>query len=222
MRRHALPLAILCLLLTPSIWLHGQKLDVDGSARISEMDTLNQIRANVVIKADGTLAVRQYKIGDLAHGGIVFWVDESGEHGLVVDTGDISESIRWSNDSARVINTGDGIGAGYMNTCLIVAQQTQDNPSGTFAAQICGTLFKSQYGDWYLPSKEELNLIYQNKSVVDNASTSAGGSAFANVRYWSSTENPSFNSVWTQDFDDGFQDDLEKSETHRVRAIRKF
>ena len=59
------------------------------------MDTVTDITANVVRQSDGTLALRQYKIGDIAQGGIIFYIDESGEHGLAADTVDLSTGIRW-------------------------------------------------------------------------------------------------------------------------------
>ena len=49
---------------------------------ITVMDSVTDVSANVVRQADGTLALRQYKIGDMAQGGIIFYIDESGEHGL--------------------------------------------------------------------------------------------------------------------------------------------
>jgi len=55
---------------------------------------------------------------------------------------------------------------------------------GTFASRICNeysvTVGGVNYGDWYLPSKFELNLLYLQKTVV-------GG--FASTYYWSSTES---------------------------------
>ncbi len=58
------------------------KLEVEGKARITVMDTVTNVSSNIVRQSDGTLALRQYQIGDFAQGGIVFWVDETGEHGM--------------------------------------------------------------------------------------------------------------------------------------------
>ena len=70
---------------------------------------------------------------------------------------------------------------------------------------------------WHLPTKHELNLLYQQKDLV-------GG--FASVFYWSSTEGEDdcgfvFN-AWFQNFDDGGQIDYYMSYTNRVRAVRAF
>jgi len=69
------------------------------------------------------------------------------------------------------------------------------------------------YGDWYLPSLYELNLLYLQKAVV-------GG--FVNNYYWSSSEYDS-NTVWTQMVDGGSQrSDGNKNSSIRVRAVRAF
>jgi len=66
------------------------------------------------------------------------------------------------------------------------------------------------YDDWFLPSKDELNLLYLQKGVV-------GGFAY----YWSSTEYGSY-AAWYQYFGDGSQNGNSKFITLRVRADRAF
>ena len=210
--------AVLCL-----FQVKAQQLDVEGKAKISEMDTVMDATSNVVRNSDGTLAVRQYKVGDYVQGGIVFWVDETGEHGLVCDTADISTGISWYNGTYKVTNaTGDGVGAGAMNTMLIIAQQTVDNPSGDFAALKCANLVREQYGDWYLPSKDELHLMYLKKSEIDAAAQDNGGGVFASAYYWSSTEvDDSF--VWGHGFVGGGSQGVSTKEGNvAVRAVRIF
>jgi hypothetical protein len=174
----------------------------------------------------GTAAIRA--IGDSYAGGIVFWVDASGEHGLIAARADQSTGVQWFNGAFKLTGTiGDGgVYAGAMNTALIIAQQTADAPGGNFAAKVAanysvqengtsactGATTEICYGDWYLPSKVELNLLYQQKSVV-------GG--FANSYYWSSSENRS-NFAWYQHFGIGDQDGDAKDITLPVRAVRAF
>lgn len=155
-------------------------------------------------------------IGERYGGGIVFYLYDNGQHGLIAATADQSTGI-WNNGTYRYTGTtGDGLGAGAMNTTMIVATQIADNQTGIFAAKICAdysvTVGGVTYGDWYLPSKHELNLLYLKKTVV-------GG--FANYFYWSSMELDG-NSAWYQDFNNGslFSDD--KTNTAYVRAIRAF
>jgi hypothetical protein len=65
---------------------------------------------------------------------------------------------------------------------------------------------------WRLPSKDELNTLYENKDAI-------GG--FANKYYWSSTEF-GLNDAWVQLFSNGYQDGLSKNDTGYVRAVRSF
>lgn len=156
-------------------------------------------------------------IGDSYQGGIIFWLDATGQHGLIAATADQNTGIQWFNGTYRYTGTaGNGLYAGAMNTAMIVATQMADNQSGSFAAKVCAdysvTVGRVTYGDWYLPSKYELNLLYLQKIAV-------GG--FASAYYWSSTESNNDN-AWIQYFDNGFQSASNKSFTYRVRAVRAF
>ncbi len=157
-------------------------------------------------------------VGEVYGGGVVFYVYDNGQHGLIAATADQSASMQWYNGTYRTTgSTGDGVGAGAMNTAMIVACQLADNQSGNFAAKLCadysvmmGGVF---YGDWYLPSRYELNLLYSQKSVV-------GG--FTNGTYWSSTESDN-TFVWVQDFTNGNAgNNFHKWNNIYVRAIRAF
>jgi hypothetical protein len=156
-------------------------------------------------------------IGDSYGGGIIFWLDGTGQHGLIVATTDQSTGIQWYNGTFRYTGaTGDGLYAGAMNTTILVATQIADNQTGNFAAKVCADysviVDGVTYGDWYLPSKYELNLLYLQKDLI-------GG--FASAYYWSSSEL-SDGIAWSQGFGDGNQQGGFKTGTSRVRAIRAF
>ena len=171
--------------------------------------------------------IKTYMVGDFAQGGIVFWVDETGQHGLVAAKEDQSIGVIWyagtyGNTQAK----GDGPYAGEANTSIIIAAQVAIGDDGsTYAARICNELQITEggktYGDWYLPSKEELNLMYQNKATIDATAGANGGSGFASAYYWSSTEGSSY-SAWEQYFGNGNQGWQNKGYTFRVRAVRAF
>jgi len=105
---------------------------------------------------------------------------------------------------------GTAVGTGEQNTIDIEAG------CATFgtAADICANLGLGGYSDWFLPSKDELNLMYENLKV-------AGVSSFANYLYWSSSEYYAYG-AWYQNFYNGYQDDYFKISTYRVRAVRAF
>jgi hypothetical protein len=103
-----------------------------------------------------------------------------------------------------------------MNTAMIVATQMADDQTGNFAAKVCAdysvTVGGVTYGDWYLPSKYELNLLYAQRVAV-------GG--FASATYWSSTEYHSTN-AFVFYFGTGGTDYYSKAIFYRVRAVRAF
>lgn len=162
-------------------------------------------------------------IGQSYQGGIIFWLDATGQHGLIAAAADQSTGIQWYNGTYKYTGTtGDGLYAGVMNTSMIVATQMADNQkTGNFAAKVCADYSVAEggvtYGDWYLPSKYELNLLYLQKNAV-------GG--FASAWYWSSTEstygdiNLSF--AWIQNFNNGYQALDDKGSAGYVRAVRAF
>ncbi len=182
------------------------------------------ITSNVI---STTSSPTTYSVGDFAQGGIVFWVDETGQHGLVAAKEDQSTGVRWyAGTSGNTQAKGDGPYAGEANTSIIIAAQVAIGDDGsTYAARICNELQITEggktYGDWYLPSKEELNLMYQNKATIDATAGANGGSGFASTFYWSSTEGNN-TSAWLQYFGSGTQYNFNKTYTLRVRAVRAF
>ena len=181
---------------------------------------------NQVLSTNGsgtlTWTTLTHTIGESYGGGIVFYVYDNGKHGLIAATSDQTSGIRWyggSNTNTRA--RADGVGAGLQNTAIIIANQ--GNVDGAaFAATVCNeysvTVNGVTYGDWYLPSKHELNLLYSQKTVV----------GFIGGSYWSSSENSS-TEAWLQTFNDprtpaneGTQYSLSKSSPFGVRAIRAF
>ncbi|MFA6506287.1 MAG: hypothetical protein WCT14_09325, partial [Treponemataceae bacterium] len=68
------------------------------------------------------------------------------------------------------------------------------------------------YDDWFLPSKDELNLMYGQKGVIGS---------FASDYYWSSSEVDNYG-AWGQGFASGGQYDYYKGSGIRVRAVRTF
>ncbi len=91
----------------------------------------------------------------------------------------------------------------------------------TSAAAICADLSLGGYSDWYLPSIEELNKMYQNIGQGNDLGLGNVG-GFALNAYWSSTEDDN-NDAWAQGFTDGLQLNYNsKVNTYFVRAVRAF
>lgn len=184
--------------------------------------------------SNNVVSARTYRIGEFVHGGIVFWLDESGQHGLVCAKFDQSSSIRWhAGANGNTQAKGNGPYAGKKNTATIIAAQVAIGDDGaTYAARICNesqiTENGRMYGDWYLPSLDELSQMYQNKTIIDSVALANGGSAFSVASgvycaYWTSTETNS-STAWIVYFNNGYQfNGRGKVETTpRVRAVRAF
>lgn len=179
---------------------------------------------------------KTHQIGELYRGGLIFWLDETGEHGLIASKHDINQGrgLQWRNGASgnKVTNArADGVGAGEGNTNIIIAQQTIDHQSGNFAALMavkyrvqedgetsCTTpsaLNVTCYGGWYLPSIQELALLRHNLSQQ-------GFAQFAPDFYWSSTEE-SASTAWMLNFSTGEQVASKKDSTQgQVRAVSRF
>lgn len=217
-------------------WAHGPffiqtetETDPTGGTGNTIIGTSQLLSVPYALHAKTANNVKTYTVGDFAQGGIVFWVDQTGQHGLVAAKEDQSTGVRWyAGTNGNTQAKGDGPFAGKANTPIIIAAHVAiGDDGGTYAARICNELQVTEggktYGDWYLPSNEELNLMYQNKSVIDSAASANGGSAFAGTFYWNSTEslnNQDF--AGNQYFSDGNQYFSLKSFSYRVRAVRAF
>ena len=173
-----------------------------------------------------------HAIGESYGGGIIFYVYDGGKHGLIAATSDQSSDAKWDLSKGNETRAkANGIGAGIRNTTTIIIsseisqrRSSKDNDwsfdSEDFAAVICNEYSKSEtvnslettYGDWYLPSKYELNLLYLKRTTVGN---------FAADKYWSSTESDE-DKAWTINFSTSSNSTDDKTYKNRVRAIRNF
>jgi hypothetical protein len=125
-------------------------------------------------------------------------------------TGSFDPKCEWSgNTSAAVGTTGTAIGAGYANTSAMIAQNNSTGKAATVARAFQG----GGKTDWFLPSKDELNQMFVNKTAISGS--------FSSV-YWSSSENAA-GEAWLQYVDSGEQfGDGNKSNTYYVRPVRAF
>jgi uncharacterized repeat protein (TIGR02543 family) len=120
-------------------------------------------------------------------------------------------TVGWGCDGTLIPGAdGTAVGAGEQNTIDIEAGCTTP---GT-AADICANLSLGGYSDWFLPSRDELNLVYENLKAQ-------GVDGFADNYYWSSSEYVATH-AWYQLFGNGDQGNFYKESTYRVRAVRAF
>jgi len=162
----------------------------------------------------------KYVFGGIGYsflGGFVFYVDGTGQHGLVCSTVDEGNGNVWTWYNSTVDGysypligaSGTAIGTGRSNTNIMLGHSYE-------AATRCNS--KAPTGTWYLPSKDELSLIYVNLRKT-------GILSFMSSDYWSSSEKSDKSAICI-DFSTGLEESNGqweiKSNGHYVRAIRSF
>jgi len=171
----------------------------------------------VVNAASGTCGL---SIGDTYQGGIIFYLDASGCHGLISAPSNPISPKQWYNGSyVDTYAYGNGIGAGDGNSQGI--RRWQGECSSCYASEFCLDLFFGGYDDWYLPSKYELNLMYENIGQGNALGLGNVGGFAESTYYWSSTEIDNV-FAWVQNFVNGGQYASGKYGTYYVRAVRAF
>jgi hypothetical protein len=122
------------------------------------------------------------------------------------------------------VGTGTDIGTGSTNTAALVLKMGATaytsshyrtiTTTENYAARLCDIHEAGGYDDWFLPSKDELDLIY------DNLKVHALGD-FSDNYYWSSSEDDAYY-AWGQSFIGRFQSNYTRYREAQVRPVRAF
>ena len=148
-------------------------------------------------------------IGEAKDGGIIFYLYKGSdglEHGLIVA---LTESTAQWQTTSTLVNA-NRTEDGAFNTNLMTG-----SPAATYIAGLGP--------DWYLPSVDELGLLYYNRYSVQKALRAGGNTLLTNTaHYWSSTEFNATN-AYVFSFFDGFAGSVNKvANIKRVRGVRAF
>ena len=136
-----------------------------------------------------------YNLGDTGpDGGMVFFVDGSGEHGLEAKTSDYSlTGVVWSTAIANA--------ASYNTTTITIGYSC--STSNAQLAPHC----------WHLPTKNELDYLFEQKLLL-------GG--FANSYYWSSSEFDATSAIYENFSTGNVASTFKTGVNFLVRAVRAF
>ncbi len=171
-----------------------------------------------------TAATSGHHVGELFGGGIVFYVSEDGNHGLIASLDDLSSSV-WGPLATAV--TSFDMTDGAANTAQILST----TPGPGTAAYVCDIYSGGGFTDWYLPSIRELVLLCSQDILIDDildndgtGSTNGFNQEFAGGVfgfYWSSTAYGP-DTALAYGFIQGRSDTNVKNNTRGVRAVRSF
>lgn len=150
-------------------------------------------------------------IGQFSQGGYYF--GDIDEHRLICAPIEGEAILMWGPDAYDFPNPPRSDSDGYYNTQIIL------NAPGTYpAAEFCNDLIIDGFSDWYLPAKDEMYLIYQNKDVLEEAELKEG------IYYWTSTESqaPANNYAWGIRLSIGYANPQRRTRELPARAIRRW
>jgi len=195
----------------------GWNTKADGSgSNQAEGSTFIMGASNVTLYAQWA----PYVLRDIGPAGGYIFYDKGSYIGIIgsqiwryleAAPSDQSTSASWGCYGV-LISGADGtvVGTGEQNTLDIEAGCTT---FGT-AADICANLSWGGYSDWFLPSLDELNLMYEKLKLQ-------GVGGFAGSVYWSSSESGA-GGAWVMSFGSDGLGSIAKDSTSRVRAVRAF
>ena len=161
------------------------------------------------------------QIGDAYEGGLIFYFSDSAhQHGRVCATEDVGNypwdltifdpQNPYSYNPPYLGGTSTSVVSGVSNTTRIIATLG----SGNYAAYMCRSYRGNGYNDWSLPSKDELNLIYQNLKLK-------GLGSFG--RWYQSSSEIDNKFIWSLWFENGtLTGGSTKNNAFNVRATRGF
>lgn len=155
---------------------------------------------------------RLYTVGETGPaGGIVFHDKGSVSDGwrfLESALADVA-TVQWGGYGTEVGDTGDGVGSGQANTASIVAEL---GTTSTYAARSAAEYESNGFDDWFLPSMDELGLMYDQRAIIPSTTS---------AYYWSSSEANS-TSARARYLTSTTQATRSKTNSGRIRPIRAF
>jgi len=194
----------------------------------SQMTQVYSVSGNFYVRAYATNAAgtaygnmqifypnSQFYTGQNYEGGIIFSIDNTGNHGLIAAPYDqTSTLVAWGCIGTYIYNVND---ASIMTDSII-----SECPEPNIAAKICKNLSINGYNDWYLPSYDELNLMRYSLSQFGIGNFNTTNSNYS--RYLSSSQNNATSAYFENfyKYANSPIDTIPKNVGCNVRAVRSF
>ncbi|HUI54660.1 MAG TPA: beta-L-arabinofuranosidase domain-containing protein [Bryobacteraceae bacterium] len=155
-------------------------------------------------------------------GGLIFYENpnyaKDGWRYLEAAPFDQSEGAKWGCFRKAIQGArGTAVGTGRQNTADMLASCSEP---GT-AADLCANLSLNEVRGWFLPSRDELALLYRNLKATGAGGFRVSGAA-DNFSYWTSSQQTADMAAHIDFADSGRQHGDDKDFPRRVRAIRAF
>ena len=125
--------------------------------------------------------------------------------------GENEPAVPWCPATVSNLGTATLAGTGSANTQKIVSQCSDANSDFSVAAKIASNYRGGGKTDWFLPSKDELSLLFENRTLL--------GKVLNAAPYWSSSQASSLTS-WSLDLTTGAASADENGFDRYVRPIR--
>jgi uncharacterized protein YaiE (UPF0345 family) len=169
------------------------------------------------ITSDPTVAVFEYAIGATGPGGgKIFYRKDSFSDGwryLEAAPADLGGTLAWASSGYTNTDiagaTGTAIGTGKANTAAILAVD-----ANAPAAKACADYRGGGFSDWFLPSREEMTQVWNQRTTI-------GGQT--GTYYWSSSQRSSTMAFYLSNYNGQSSGDIKNSSgSCYVRPIRQF
>ena len=169
-----------------------------------------------------------HRLGDYYGGGVIYYINPdpkapAGQQGLIAAIHDAKpESLQFVSNGFAYVRTLPDLFSGAANTKNL-REEADHTPAADAANHYSTAINCPSCTAWFLPSQTELNLMYQQKHLIDATAGANGGNKLLNTIYWSSTQLGS-RYAWGVNFDNTPVDALTHllNDYHQVRAVRAF
>lgn len=188
----------------------GTNYSITGTSQLLSVPYALHAKTAESIMGGGS--TNNFHLGQDTLGGIVFYIyigSDGNQHGLIVNKNESTAQWQSSSTTTNATRSWDGV----YNTGLMTASP---------AANYVNGLTDGGFTDWYLPSIDELSLLWHNRFHANKGLNDVGATLLSNTAvYWGSTELNATIAFYF-DFGSGNAGDDNKANTYSVRAVRAF